>query len=115
MKLSLSWPPKELHSNSRAHYMAKARATRKYRAECAYVAMSEGWHLHKPVEGPFPLTLTFCPPDKRRRDQHNMPTAMKAGLDGLADALGVDDYNFRVTYAWGEPVKGGAVLVEVTP
>ena len=114
MKLSLSWPPKELLSNSRAHYMVKARAAKKYRTEAAATAWAEGWHLQS-FTGPIAMTVTFCPPDLRRRDQHNMPHAVKSALDGIQDALGIDDNNFRITWAWGEVVKGGAVRIEVRP
>jgi crossover junction endodeoxyribonuclease RusA len=39
--------------------------------------------------------------------------AFKAGRDGVADALGCDDHGFRPTYRFDEPVKGGAVVVEI--
>ena len=44
----------------------------------------------------------------------NLISATKALRDGLMDALGVDDSRFVVTYEMGEPVKGGAVQVEIT-
>jgi len=33
----------------------------------------------------------------------------------MRDVTGIDDSNFRVTYApsFGEPVKGGAVIVDI--
>jgi crossover junction endodeoxyribonuclease RusA len=59
--------------------------------------------------------VTFQPPDKRRRDRDNLQASLKAHFDGIADALGVNDSLFVPTYAIGEPVKGGAVRVEITP
>jgi hypothetical protein len=41
--------------------------------------------------------------------------AFKAGRDGVAEALGCDDYKFRPAYQFGEPVKGGKVVVEIRP
>lgn len=40
--------------------------------------------------------------------------AMKAGLDGLADVLGVDDSRWRTSYEMS-PDIGGMVKVEVLP
>lgn len=56
--------------------------------------------------------VTFHPPDKRKRDRDNIIASFKAGQDGLADAWGIDDNEFEITYALGEPRKGGAVIVE---
>lgn len=43
----------------------------------------------------------------------NCIAAMKAGLDGLADVLGVDDSRWELAATMGEPRKGGAVAVTV--
>ena len=60
------------------------------------------------------VTLTFHPPNKRRRDQDGMLAALKASLDGVSDGLMVDDHLFDLTPNFREPVKGGKVVVEIT-
>jgi crossover junction endodeoxyribonuclease RusA len=85
--------------------MAKA-----YRRDCAWLA-----HHAEPTvpdEGPIAVAITFRPPDKRARDLDNMLAAIKPHLDGVADALHVNDARFVLTIARGEPHKGG--VVEVT-
>ena len=62
-----------------------------------------------------PVKITFQPPDRRKRDRDNMIAAFKAGQDGLADALGIDDAILVPTYDTGEPVKGGRVDIELDP
>jgi crossover junction endodeoxyribonuclease RusA len=57
--------------------------------------------------------LVFVPPDKRHRDADNMLAAMKAGLDGLADVLGVDDSRWRLAFEVDRSRIGGFVRVEV--
>ena len=47
------------------------------------------------VKGQIPLTITFHQPDRRARDRDNLLAAMKPTLDGLADALGVNDSQFE--------------------
>jgi crossover junction endodeoxyribonuclease RusA len=62
-----------------------------------------------------PLSLVYMLPDKRKRDADNMLAASKALLDGMAEALGVDDSRFRpVLVDWmpGHP-KVGALVVAV--
>jgi len=62
-----------------------------------------------------PLSLVYMLPDKRKRDADNMLAASKALLDGMAEALGVDDSRFRpVLVDWipGQP-KVGALVVAV--
>jgi crossover junction endodeoxyribonuclease RusA len=46
-------------------------------------------------DGSIPLSLVYLTPDKRKRDIDNMLAASKALLDGMAQALGVDDSRFR--------------------
>jgi crossover junction endodeoxyribonuclease RusA len=59
------------------------------------------------------VSVTFRPPDKRRRDLDNLVASAKSLGDGVADAIRVDDALWSVTYAIGEPTKGGAVIVEI--
>jgi Holliday junction resolvase RusA-like endonuclease len=115
MKLALSWPPRELLKNANAHRMARYRAGKKYRAEAAKTAWAEGWHLLT-ITPPVRMTITFRPPDLRKRDLHNMPVAVAHAIDGIQDALGIDDYHFRVSWPeeFGEPIRHGQVIVELT-
>jgi crossover junction endodeoxyribonuclease RusA len=104
----LPWPPKELTPNAkrRKHWRVYQPIAKKYREDCAWLVKA------RRVRGSL-LTVTFCPPDRRRRDDDGMIGAFKAGRDGVADALGCDDHTFRPTYRFGEPVKNGAVLIEI--
>lgn len=58
------------------------------------------------------VSLTFLPPDRRRRDLDNLIASMKSGLDVLADALGVDDNRFKLSAELADEI-GGFVRVEV--
>lgn len=58
--------------------------------------------------------MDFLPPDRRRRDMDNLLASCKGLLDGIADALGVDDSRFAITLALtSEPVKFGGVRVTI--
>lgn len=43
----------------------------------------------------------------------NAIASLKGASDGVADAIGVDDARWSVTYAFGEPTEGGAVNFEI--
>ena len=59
-----------------------------------------------------PLEITFHPPSKRRGDLDNQLASIKAGIDGLAAALYMDDRDFYpIKLLRGEPVKGGKVIM----
>ena len=40
---------------------------------------------------------------------------VQVARDGIADAIGVDDHRWRVTYVVEHPVEGGRVVVEIEP
>ena len=115
MIVTLPWPDKALSQNARIHWAVRARLTASTRNVAAFLTREAmGRDVAAPA-GPVRLTCTFQAPDSRRRDRSNMIGLMKAYEDGIADALRVDDANFIWTYQVGQPVKGGAVIVEVTP
>ena len=58
------------------------------------------------------VTIVFTPPDRRRRDVDGMLSALKPTLDGIAEALGVDDSSFNPIHLHrGEPMNGGKVTI----
>jgi len=113
--LILPWPVAALWQNSRAHWRTRADATKKARNEAGLIAMAGG--LRKPGCDGAHLEWAFIPPDNRRRDLSNAIASTKAAIDGIADALGVDDSTF--THSWPlrfeATAKGGAIRVTVTP
>lgn len=64
-------------------------------------------------DGLIDVKVIFYPPNKRRRDMDNMLASIKAALDAVSEAWGVDDSRFRLTLEVACVVKGGSVLLEV--
>lgn len=110
--VTFPWPPTCLTPNAkrRTHWRTYQRPAKDYRALCGVLTRSARLRIGA-GDVPVVMTITFNPPDRRRRDDDGMIGAFKHGRDGLADGLGVDDSWFRPTYVRGEPVKGGAVTV----
>ena len=113
MRIELDWPVKELSQNSRCHWSVKAKATKAYRKACWALTKQAGIAID--WEGDIHLWITFYPPNKRRIDDDNLIGRFKAGRDGIADALGIDDSRFR-THPWvsTETRPGGKVVVGFT-
>lgn len=113
MKIILPYPPSILNPNSRPFWAAKARAVKQYKHACMWIAKS---HKERPKiddNGVLKLSITFCPPNNRRRDLDNAIASAKNLQDALATVWGLDDSRFVATYRMGEVVKNGAVVVEV--
>lgn len=110
--IRLPWPPAVLNPNSRVHWHVKAKAAAAHKSDCRYLCQGQdiralGWDRAA-------VRLTFCPPDRRRRDRDNMLASCKALIDAVAAAAGIDDSRFELTIAVGEPVKHGCVVVEIS-
>ena len=113
-EVELPWPAKELSPNARQHWAAAARAKKAYRGRCRALGLVAGLALVPTGAKRLAVHLDFFPPDRRARDWDNMIASMKAGLDGLADAMGVDDSRWRLGFkVWDEPVKEGRVVATV--
>jgi len=113
MRLELSWPPTPLSPNVRAHWAQRNRHFQAHKQEAFHVARSQG--VRPEVMGAPRLVVTLHPPDRRRRDMDNVIASLKAAQDGIAEAMALDDSVFRVRWpeTFSEPVRGGAVVIEI--
>ncbi len=61
-----------------------------------------------------PLHVTFHEPNARARDLDGLLSALKPSLDGIADALEIDDRHFEpITLQRGMKCKGGKVVIVI--
>lgn len=97
MRIELPYPAKALWPNGRAHHMAKAREVKKHRA-WAFAATLEA--LQREGTGgagqsPMPITIhVHARPKGPLPDRDNAIAASKSLLDGIADALRLNDRDF---------------------
>lgn len=96
LTIALPWPPKELSPNARKHWRGLAKAKKAYRDACRVETLLQCRPGYLRLPERMHLTMDFVPPDRRKRDRDNLVAAMKAGLDGVADALGINDERFAV-------------------
>lgn len=123
IKFDLPWPSAKLNPNrSMGKHWGSTTALRKQaRADAAW--MAKGAMMQRLLEklpaldfgaGPVPLAITFIQPDRRARDRDNLLAALKSSLDGVADALGVNDSQFEpVTIRREYGAKPGSVRIQI--
>ena len=99
--------------NVRAHWAQRARRARKQRkVACAYARAA--FAAHGPTCAPLTVTLTRLA--SRKLDSDNLVASLKAVRDGVADALGLDDGDERLTWRYAQekmPRAQYAVRVEM--
>lgn len=110
IRISFPWPPSALTPHSKGSAWPRIRATKQYRYQSKILATM----AQVPRAPTARLVFTFHPP-RMAGDPHNLPGRVKALIDGIADAMGCDDKAFRCAWpeTFADPVKGGAVIVEV--
>ena len=119
MKITLPWPSAKLNPNrSKGMHWASTSALRKVARSDAFAlafkAMSIREFVRPPATGAVALSITFVQPDRRARDRDNLLAALKPSLDGVADALGINDSQFDpITIRREYGAKPGSVIVEV--
>lgn len=111
--ITLPWPSAKLTPHAKGHWRPKADATKEARAHAWAVAMERP----AVVCNPHAVIFVEYYPSAFRGDVHNMHGRMKAYIDGIADAMGCDDKNFRVDFptVWAGKSNPGKVVFRVMP
>lgn len=117
MKLVLPWPSAKLTPNAkrRTHWRTYQPAIKEARLKAMLVTSSHpdvkcGFNFG---DGKIPVSVTFYPPDRRKRDDDGMIGQFKPYRDGICDALGIDDHRWKTSYTVAEPCKPGRIEIEI--
>lgn len=112
MRLVLPYPAKALWPNSRGHWAIKARETKKHRAYA--------WGLAKSRpdvslgNGSIPIAITLHPKKTGPvPDNDNIIGSAKSYLDGIAQAIGVNDKHFAAPTVKIASERTGQMILEV--
>jgi len=112
IQITLPWPAPVLRSNAShgKHWGPKHSATSAARTSAFSVAQSKGVGCWPSAS----IMIEYYPPTLRG-DPQNVPSSLKAYIDGIADAMGCDDKHFRVDYprVFAGTRKGGEVVFRV--
>ena len=121
MRLVLDWPSPNLSPNQRVHWSRMASALKRSKRDTWAIASRElreqgllNWAQSLARnDTSIAVRLIFHPPDRRKRDLDNLLASHKAALDGIAQALCVDDHRFIPTLEWGEVRRPACVIIEL--
>ncbi len=116
IELILGWPPSDLSPNKRLHWAKVSKVKAAYREACWALTL-EQYRIRTELvpAGNLHLMLEFVPPDRRSYDRDNLVARMKSGLDGVADALKINDKQFTTLTARVDAGQiGGFVRVQIS-
>lgn len=107
--VELPFPPAILSGHAKGNgQWAKIAQTKKHRQWALDAAKAAGWAAPE-GKGDIHLLVAFYPAD-RRGDRWNFVARAKAQVDGLADAMGVNDRRFLPRFIFAEPCKNARVV-----
>lgn len=113
----LPWPDRKLNPNySKGRHWTSTTDERKTARAAARVLTMVALQAigGREFVGDVPVTVLFIAPDRRHRDRDNLLSACKPALDGMADALGVNDSQFNpITISREFGTKPGSVIVTI--
>ena len=111
----LPWPDKALSPNSRTHWAHKAKAAKRARSDAFHLTREAGVDARTfaDYEGKLHLWIDCYAKTRNYPDADNVLASLKSALDGIADALGVNDSRF-VPHPFVKPETGGKVVVRIT-
>ena len=114
-EIVLPWPARVLHPNARAHWGTRSKAAKAARRDARLLALAAGWDKRTFDGGRLHVWIDGYAPDRRRRDHDGFLSSLKPHLDGIADALKVDDARF-VPHPWikDEVRKPAEVRIRIT-
>lgn len=115
LTIHLDFPSPDLFPNrTKGRHWGALHQKKKDARELAFFLteqQSRGW---VPSGGTFEMTVVFQMPDRRKRDTDNLLAAAKSALDGMAQALEIDDFQFqpvKVYRKFGQ--RPGAMVVTI--
>lgn len=112
--ITLPWPPRSLHPNSRKHWAVKAKDAKQARQTAGWCAKEAGIRRGDcDIPQALKVTAIFYPPNRHKHDLDGCLSALKSSLDGIADVIGIDDSKWQLALRKEAPVKGGLVRIEL--
>lgn len=108
--IELIWPPALLSGHNTGSHWTKASVVKQHREWAWKATLAAKGSV--PAQGDIPISFTFHPPD-RRGDRTNFANRLKPAIDGIAQALKVNDSRFLPSYRFGVVIPKGKVVVTI--
>ena len=116
MIIKLPYPSVKLNPNqSTGKHWSATKAIKQEHKECAYYITKQELNGAKLEAKKYAITITFVKSTKVRYDLDNALASCKHYLDGIAQALGMDDSQFEpITLKRGYAKGSAHITVEIT-
>jgi hypothetical protein len=113
IRIDLPFPPSSLSGHAKgASHWGKSSVTKKWRQLAHDAAWDAVTETAIPEAGDIGLHIHFIPKD-RRGDRTNFWIRCKPIIDGVAEALGVNDARFLPSMSFGAPEKPGRLVISI--
>ena len=120
IEIKLPFPDKKLSSNARLHWKAKLSAkaiARNVGYFACYEMMTEGRNniIDSLADKKLAIFIKVHAPNNRRHDILNVGDNLKYYIDGICEALGIDDYIFDIAIIYRGKVDApkGKVIIRI--
>jgi crossover junction endodeoxyribonuclease RusA len=111
VQIILPFPPSGLTPHAKGTWRKKAALTKSYRQLCSREAQIQG--IRGMSADRIKARITIQRPNLKR-DYQNCISCFKAGVDGIADVIGIDDRYWQIEFVEGELARPeGRVVVEL--
>lgn len=116
MIIELSYPDMSLMPNRKnGSHWGKTKTAKDAEFNEAFYATKMALNGFKIKSDTVALKITFVQSDKRHRDLDNLLAAIKAKIDGISKAIGIDDKYFEpITINRGYNKSQSSTIVELT-
>lgn len=118
VSITLPWPDRHLFPNDRCHWAVKAKQVKKHRRLAYYEALEIQSAIPDAVRAdadqPIFYRIIYTPKINRHRDEDGIISSCKAYLDGISEAIGINDYRFHIRGCEALPAKRpGSIVIEL--
>lgn len=110
--IDLPFPPSSLSGHNNGAWYSKSRIVATHRAWAFHATKAAKLKDSIPADGDILIHFRFVPPNQRG-DRTNYANRLKPYIDGIAEALGINDRRFLPSYEFCEPEKPGRVEVVI--
>jgi crossover junction endodeoxyribonuclease RusA len=104
--ITLPFPPSILSGHNTGHWKAKSGTVAQHREWAKLATLAAKWQV--PPRGDIVIYITFYPADNRG-DRMNFPNRIKPQIDGIAEALGINDKRFLPSFHFGPVAFPGRI------
>lgn len=115
LTVTLPWPDRRLFPNARVFWATKAKQVRIHRRFAYFEALKIQELIPPEVRADQTksifYTITYTPKINRRRDEDGIIASCKSYLDGVSDAIGINDQRFHIRGVEALPAKKPGSIV----